>query len=105
MNNPVDQPNPDDEVARAIIRRRDRFYVLADSPFEDCKVAFSDGVCTYYIARGGLGFHTGDHWQESHPYFRPAPHLMETIIDLVGDARERQSEQSQRAKTLEIIHG
>lgn len=95
----------DNEVARAIIRRRDHFYVLPYTPFEDARDIFSDGRCTYYIDREGHGFHTGDHWQSHHDYFRPADHLMDTILDLVRAARERQDRASHADKAQRIIEG
>jgi hypothetical protein len=95
----------DNEVARAIIRRRDRLYVLPHSPFEDCKVAFDDGIRTYYIEHNGQSFHTGDHWDRHHDYFRPAPHLMNAISDLVREASEHQNERDHRAMAKKIVGG
>lgn len=97
-----DREELDNEVARAIIRRRDRIVVLPRDPFEDCSTIFHDGRVTYYIDY--RGFHTGDHWQKHHTYFRPAPHLMDTIIDLVREAGKRQDEASHEAKARSIIH-
>jgi len=94
----------DNEVARAIIRRRDRLVVLPYDAFEDARTIFHDGVTTYYIDRGGHSFHTGDHWQQ-HVYFRPASHLMETIIDLLADVARRQDAKRHAAKVREIIIG
>jgi hypothetical protein len=94
---------PDDEVVRALLRKRAGMWVGRDDPFEDWATEFGvDGVRYCLPWRdAGYFFARPDHWSER-VYFRPAPHLLDTLREIIREVRKEQAER-EKADTVRRI--